>query len=184
MVGGNVGEVVAAYHSLRDVIDHHITDMVASIGGDGEGLVRSVVNRGVSRRYRPVGTGGGGDGVGVDSKCSSNGVVSGNAGEGVAAYHWCYRGAIHRQGFNMVAAIGADGEGLIPTVFNLDMVAGVRGDGEGLVRTGVNHLGAGGRYRATGTGAGGDGEGINGEAGSDGMVGLNVFEGIVAYRTH
>ena len=64
------------------------------------------------------------------------------------------------------------------------MVAGSWCDGEGLVSTVVNRHCAGGRYRATGTGAGGDGEGINGEAGSDGMVGLNVFEGVVAYRTH
>ena len=70
MVGGNAGEGVAAYRSLRDVIDLHIADMVAGVGGDGEGLVCSVVNRHCAGRiYCSVGTGGGGDGVGVNGEC-------------------------------------------------------------------------------------------------------------------
>jgi len=123
VVSGNAGEGVAAYRSLRNVIDLHITDMVAGIGADGEGPVRSVVNRGVSRRYRPVGTGAGGDGVGVNGECSGYGVVGGNAVEGVAAYR-SLRDVID--------------------LHILDMVAGIGADGECLVRTGVNHHVAGG----------------------------------------
>jgi len=63
------------------------------------------------------------------------------------------------------------------------MVASIGADGEGLVRTGVNRYRAGRIYCSVGIGAGGDGEGINGEAGSDGVVSGNVGEGVAGYRS-
>jgi len=140
--------------------------MVAGSWCDGERLIPTIFNRYIAGgRYRATGTGAGGDGVGegVDAKGGCYGVVGGNAVEGIAICRR-YREAIYRQGFNVVSGIGADGEGPILTVFNRYV--------------------AGGRYRATGTGAGSDGEGINGKAGSDGVVNGNVGEFVAGYRTH
>ena len=98
----------------------------------------------------------GSDGEGINSEGGGYGVSGGNVVEGVAL-RWRYRGAIHRQGVNMVAGIGCDVEGLVVAVVN-----------RGVVR----------RYRAVGAGIGGDGEGIDSEGGGYGMSVGNAVEGV------
>src|SRR5207247_2442722 len=56
------------------------------------------------------------------------------------------------------------------------VVVGDRRDGEGLVRAVVHAHRTGGRDRAVGAGRGGDGAGVDREAGGDGVVGGDVGE--------
>ena len=92
----------------------------------------------------------GGDGEGVDGEGGSDGVVGTDIVKGVAG-HRTHRDAVHQH--------------------IRHMVAGARGDGEGLVSTVVHGYCTGWGDACRSRPRGGDGEGVDGEGGGDGVVG-------------
>src|SRR5439155_1683519 len=160
---------------------------VAGVRGDGEALVRPAVDRGRGAD-RAAGAGRGGDGVGLEGEAGGRSEERRVGGEWIAGDR-ADRDVVHNHVGDDVAGVGGDGVGLEGEaggdgvarryvgegvagdraggeVVHLcvgDDVAGVRGDGEALVRPAVDR--GRGADRAAGAGRGGDGVGLEGEAG-------------------
>src|SRR5439155_1718210 len=102
-------------------------DVVAGVGGDGEGLAGAGVDHDrAARGDGAVGAGRGGQGVGVDREAGGDDVVGGDVGEGVAGER-PDRAAVDQQVGDVVVGVGGDGEGLIGAV--VERHDPVRGDG-------------------------------------------------------
>ena len=113
MVLLDVVEGVASYGPITESVNYHISDSVASVRRDGEGLAGAGrERRGASRRNAAVRVGARGNGVGrVRREGRGNGVVRLDVGEDV--FRDCSHGtAVNLDVDNIVAGIGRHRVGL------------------------------------------------------------------------
>ena len=157
VVGGHAGERVGGHCAHRSAVHEHIAHMIAVVGSDRVSLVAVVSHVGdTGRSDRTTVTGSSRDGEVSGGEGGGDGMVSRQSREGVGR-NCTHRSAVNRHIADHITLGGRDGEGRSSTVTIVGRTRSDRTVGTGVHRDGVRH---------------------QGEGSADGVVILNVGEGV------